>query len=96
MTILLPITAHRNYWNNRKKSIAKLLFDLFNLKQLNAGLISTVAIQYSDREFKATHTTPDPLTINRHLSDMVEQELNTVLWKFLLMVLPKKSFGIAI
>ncbi|MGB0395669.1 MAG: UDP-N-acetylmuramoyl-L-alanyl-D-glutamate--2,6-diaminopimelate ligase [Flavobacteriaceae bacterium] len=58
---------------NGKTSIAKLLFDLFNLKQSNAGLISTVAIQYSDREFKATHTTPDPLTINRHLSDMVEQ-----------------------
>ena len=58
---------------NGKTSIAKLLFDLFNLKQSNAGLISTVAIQYSDREFKATHTTPDPLTINKHLSDMVEQ-----------------------
>ena len=58
---------------NGKTSIAKLLFDLFKNKKLNAGLISTVAIQYSNREFKATHTTPDPLTINRHLSDMVEQ-----------------------
>ena len=58
---------------NGKTSIAKLLFDLFKNKKLNAGLISTVAIQYSDREFKATHTTPDPLTINKHLSDMVEQ-----------------------
>lgn len=58
---------------NGKTSIAKLLFDLFKNKKLNAGLISTVAIQYSDRELKATHTTPDPLTINKHLSDMVEQ-----------------------
>ena len=76
---------------NGKTSIAKLLFDLFKNKKLNAGLISTVAIQYSDREFKATHTTPDPLTINKHLSDMVEQGLNTVLWKFHLMGLTKKS-----
>ena len=33
---------------NGKTSIAKLLFDLFKNKKLNAGLISTVAIQYSD------------------------------------------------
>jgi UDP-N-acetylmuramoyl-L-alanyl-D-glutamate--2,6-diaminopimelate ligase len=57
---------------NGKTSIATLLFDLFNLKQSTAGLISTVAIQYRERQFTATHTTPDPLTINKHLRDMVD------------------------
>lgn len=57
---------------NGKTSIATLLNDLFNLNQPTAGLISTVAIQYRDRQFTATHTTPDPLTINKHLRDMVD------------------------
>jgi len=58
---------------NGKTSIATLLFDLFNLQKSSAGLISTVAIQYGDHQFTATHTTPDPLTINKHLSAMVTQ-----------------------
>ena len=58
---------------NGKTSTATLLFDLFNLLQSSAGLISTVAIQYGDRQFTATHTTPNPLTINKHLSAMVTQ-----------------------
>ena len=58
---------------NGKTSIATLLFDLFNLLKSSAGLISTVAIQYGDHQFTATHTTPDPLTINKHLSAMVTQ-----------------------
>ena len=58
---------------NGKTSIATLLFDLFNLLQSSAGIISTVAIQYGDHQFTATHTTPDPLTINKHLSAMVTQ-----------------------
>tara|TARA_B100001059_G_scaffold235155_1_gene279911 strand:- start:16370 stop:17830 length:1461 start_codon:yes stop_codon:yes gene_type:complete len=58
---------------NGKTSIATLLFDLFNLLKSNTGLISTVAIQYGDHQFTATHTTPDPLTINKHLSAMVTQ-----------------------
>ena len=58
---------------NGKTSIARLLFDLFNLLQSSAGLISTVAIQYGDHQFTATHTTPNPLTINKHLSAMVTQ-----------------------
>ena len=49
---------------NGKTSIATLLFDLFNLLQSSAGLISTVAIQYGDHQF-TTHTTPDPLTVQQ-------------------------------
>ncbi len=58
---------------NGKTSTATLLFDLFNLQQSSVGLISTVAIQYGNDQFTATHTTPDPLTINKHLSAMVAQ-----------------------
>ena len=58
---------------NGKTSIAKLLFDFFNLEQSGAGLISTIGIKYGDHEFKATHTTPDPLTVNTYLSAMVTE-----------------------
>ncbi|MEK9603120.1 MAG: UDP-N-acetylmuramoyl-L-alanyl-D-glutamate--2,6-diaminopimelate ligase [Flavobacteriaceae bacterium] len=60
---------------NGKTSIATLLFDLFNMDQSNAGLISTLAIQYGQNKTPATHTTPDPLTINYHLRAMVDQGL---------------------
>jgi UDP-N-acetylmuramoyl-L-alanyl-D-glutamate--2,6-diaminopimelate ligase len=58
---------------NGKTSVATLLFDFFNINQSSAGLISTVVIQYGAYKFSATHTTPDPLTINKHLSTMVNQ-----------------------
>lgn len=58
---------------NGKTSIATMLCDFFNVKQSVAGLISTVAIQYGDHQFSATHTTPDPLTVNNHLRAMVGQ-----------------------
>ncbi len=56
---------------NGKTSITTLLFELLNIQQFSAGLISTVAIQYSDNQFTATHTTPDSMTINKHLRAMV-------------------------
>ena len=56
---------------NGKTSVATLLFDFFNINKTGAGLISTVAIQYGANQFSATHTTPDPLTINKHLRAMV-------------------------
>ncbi len=60
---------------NGKTSIATLLFDLFNTDKPNAGLISTVAVRYGKEQFTATHTTPDPLTLNKHLRAMVDQGL---------------------
>ena len=57
---------------NGKTSIATLLFDLFTLDSTSAGLISTMAIQYGEYRITATHTTPDPLTINKHLREMVD------------------------
>jgi UDP-N-acetylmuramoyl-L-alanyl-D-glutamate--2,6-diaminopimelate ligase len=57
---------------NGKTSIATLLFDLFTLDSTSVGLISTMTIQYGENRITATHTTPDPLTINKHLREMVD------------------------
>ena len=56
---------------NGKTTIASLCFELFNHMGYAPGLISTVAIKYGGHEIQATHTTPDPLEINKHLSEMI-------------------------
>jgi UDP-N-acetylmuramoyl-L-alanyl-D-glutamate--2,6-diaminopimelate ligase len=45
------------------------------------GLISTVKILVDDID-KATHTTPDSITINHYLAEMRDSGLNIVLWKY--------------
>ena len=60
---------------NGKTSIAKLLFDFFNLKPSTAGLISTLAIEFSNQRFNTNHTTPDPLTLNKYLRAMVDLDI---------------------
>jgi len=57
---------------NGKTTIATLLFDQFRNAGYKAGLLSTVKILVADKEFKATHTTPDSLTINYYLRLMVD------------------------
>lgn len=57
---------------NGKTTVATLLYDLFKKAGYESGLISTVKIMVGALEFPATHTTPDPLTINSYLRDMVE------------------------
>ncbi len=57
---------------NGKTTIASLLFQLFQKAGYKVGLLSTVKIMINDLEFKATHTTPDSLTINNFLRDMVD------------------------
>ncbi len=57
---------------NGKTTVATLLYDLFKKAGYEAGLISTVKIMVGSLEFPATHTTPDPLTINKYLREMVE------------------------
>jgi UDP-N-acetylmuramoyl-L-alanyl-D-glutamate--2,6-diaminopimelate ligase len=56
---------------NGKTTIASLLFQLFKKAGHKVGLLSTVKIMVDDIEYKATHTTPDSLTINLYLSEMV-------------------------
>ncbi len=55
---------------NGKTTIASLLFQLFKKAGYKVGLLSTVKIMVDDTEHKATHTTPDSLTINYYLAAM--------------------------
>ncbi|WP_418263960.1 UDP-N-acetylmuramoyl-L-alanyl-D-glutamate--2,6-diaminopimelate ligase [Flavobacterium faecale] len=55
---------------NGKTTIASLLFQLFQKAGFKVGLISTVKIVVDEVEYKATHTTPDSITINHYLEEM--------------------------
>ncbi len=57
---------------NGKTTIASLLYQLFKKAGYKVGLLSTVKIMVNDVEHKATHTTPDSLTINYFLNEMIE------------------------
>ncbi len=57
---------------NGKTTIASLLYQLFKKASFKVGLLSTVKILVDDTEYKATHTTPDSITINRYLREMVD------------------------
>lgn len=57
---------------NGKTTIASLLFQLFQKAGFKVGLLSTVKIMVEETEYNATHTTPDSITINHYLSEMVE------------------------
>jgi UDP-N-acetylmuramoyl-L-alanyl-D-glutamate--2,6-diaminopimelate ligase len=55
---------------NGKTTIASLLYQLFRNAGYKTGLLSTVKIMVDAKEYKATHTTPDSLTINKYLKEM--------------------------
>lgn len=55
---------------NGKTTVASLLYQLFKRAGYKVGLLSTVVVKVNDKEYKATHTTPDSLTINRYLKEM--------------------------
>ncbi|QZK91260.1 UDP-N-acetylmuramoyl-L-alanyl-D-glutamate--2,6-diaminopimelate ligase [Flavobacterium sp. CHNK8] len=57
---------------NGKTTIASLLYQLFINAGYKVGLLSTVKIMVNEKEYKATHTTPDSLTINHYLNEMIE------------------------
>ncbi len=57
---------------NGKTTIASLLYQLFKKAGYKVGLLSTVKILVDETEFKATHTTPDSVTINSYLDKMIE------------------------
>ncbi len=57
---------------NGKTTIASLLYQLFKKAGYKVGLLSTVKILVDEVEYKATHTTPDSLTINFYLNEMIE------------------------
>lgn len=56
---------------NGKTTIATLLYRLFRKAGKKTGLLSTIKIMVDSKEYPATHTTPDSLTINKYLYEMV-------------------------
>ena len=59
---------------NGKTTIATLLWKLFTALGYKCGLISTVKNQIGEKIIEATHTTPDAVTINALLKQMVDDD----------------------
>ena len=55
---------------NGKTTVASLLYQLFKNAGYKVGLLSTVKIMVDNKEYPATHTTPDSLIINKYLHEM--------------------------
>lgn len=58
---------------NGKTTVATLLQKLFTELGYHAGLLSTVQNLVGERVVASTHTTPDPLVLNKLLSEMVDE-----------------------
>lgn len=58
---------------NGKTTTASLLYDLFNQLGYLVGLISTVEYRIGKEILPSTHTTPDVVTLNKMLAEMVAQ-----------------------
>lgn len=58
---------------NGKTTTATLLYEMAKLEGYKAGLLSTVCNYIGDRKVESTHTTPDPLNLNRLLAEMVDE-----------------------
>lgn len=57
---------------NGKTTTATLLYEMFRKLGYKVGLLSTVANYVDGKEYHATHTTPDPLSLNEMLAKMVD------------------------
>jgi UDP-N-acetylmuramoyl-L-alanyl-D-glutamate--2,6-diaminopimelate ligase len=66
--ILVGVTG-----TNGKTTIATLLYRMFIGLGYKCGLFSTVCNYINGKELPATHTTPDPVQLNRILSEMVSE-----------------------
>lgn len=58
---------------NGKTTVATQLYNLFSLAGKKSGLISTISIKIGPQQFSTTHTTPDSITINKSLGQMVDE-----------------------
>ncbi|NLK48152.1 MAG: UDP-N-acetylmuramoyl-L-alanyl-D-glutamate--2,6-diaminopimelate ligase, partial [Bacteroidales bacterium] len=65
--ILVGVTG-----TNGKTTVATLLYQLFKEIGYKAGLLSTVCNYVDDKAIETTHTTPDALTLNTLLHQMVD------------------------
>jgi UDP-N-acetylmuramoyl-L-alanyl-D-glutamate--2,6-diaminopimelate ligase len=57
---------------NGKTTIATLLYNMFTKLGYKTGLLSTVSNFVVEKEIPATHTTPDPISLNELLKEMVD------------------------
>ncbi len=58
---------------NGKTTTATLLYEMARLEGYKAGLLSTVCNYVHDRAIPTTHTTPDPISLNSLLAEMVQE-----------------------
>jgi UDP-N-acetylmuramoyl-L-alanyl-D-glutamate--2,6-diaminopimelate ligase len=58
---------------NGKTTVATLLYNLFTQLGYKTGLISTVHCRIADKTLPSSHTTPDPVQLNRLLRQMVDE-----------------------
>lgn len=58
---------------NGKTTVATLLFDLYRKLGYSTGLLSTVSNRIDNKVIPASHTTPDAISLNATLADMVEK-----------------------
>ncbi len=85
-SIAAGVMAHNFYGNssekislvgitgtNGKTTIATLLFKLFSTLGYKCGLISTVQNQVGEKTLPSTHTTPDAISLNKLMADMVAE-----------------------
>ena len=63
---------------NGKTTIATLLFQLFSALGYRCGLFSTVQNQVADTVLPATHTTPDAISINALMRQMLDERCSHV------------------
>jgi UDP-N-acetylmuramoyl-L-alanyl-D-glutamate--2,6-diaminopimelate ligase len=66
LIVLVGVTG-----TNGKTTITTLLYRMFVRLGFKCGLFSTVCNFINEKELPATHTTPDPVQLNRLLSEMV-------------------------
>lgn len=57
---------------NGKTTIATLLYELFSQMGHKCGLLSTVCNYINGEAYPSTHTTPDPISLNRLLAQMAD------------------------
>lgn len=65
--ILVGVTG-----TNGKTTTATVLYQLFRAMGHSVGLLSTVCNYINETAIEATHTTPDPVTLNRLLGQMAD------------------------
>lgn len=63
---------------NGKTTTVTLSYNLFKSLGYECGLISTIVNRIGDREVVSTHTTPDALSLNKLLNEMVENSCEYV------------------